>query len=485
MDKRVGVGVALPLRERAEPAAGVADVGEVDVAVDHERNIVADHLAAQRIRQCGNSIQGRAVGGRQGQILVVGAAGRIVLGRPQCGQHVGVDALGRACREFVDLLADRLPVPERAAQIAARLGPPSLEIDRRVQVRAAQRLGRLVGLLPRTPDRVDVARQPGVRVGQRHHVPVHPRVDPRGAAQHVRRLRGQPLHQVIAGLGGHVGQLVQRGPGSLRVDVIGRQRRHPAPVVDPGADQRQAFGARHQIRRRLDAHLGSQHQPGDGHRRQKLLDAGVGHRGHRGVFLGPEVLHDHFLDVPELLVRPADRVHGLGALGQVLADTDQQPGGERDGQPARIVERAQPHLGVLVRAAVVGQAFGLEQPPRRGLQHHPHRWGHRLEARQFRPAHHARVQVRQQAGLLQHPDGHRPHVVQRGVIASLVEPLAGFGPPSLRSVAEREKCFLATQFGTTPGHVEDVVGLHVHAHPLGAQLARHGDERAVVAGVAA
>ena len=99
--------------------------------------------------------------------------------------------------------------------------------------------------------------------------------------------------------------------------------------------------------------------------------------------------------------------------------------------------------------------------------------------------HHAGVQVRQQPGLLQHPDRHRPHVVQRRVVAALVEPLAGLVPPRLGTVAEREKRFLAAQFGTAAGDVEDLVGLHVHAEALGAQLARDGDERAVVAGVAA
>jgi hypothetical protein len=41
---RVGIGPALG--ERAEPAAGVADVGEVDVAGDDVCDVVADDLAA-------------------------------------------------------------------------------------------------------------------------------------------------------------------------------------------------------------------------------------------------------------------------------------------------------------------------------------------------------------------------------------------------------------------------------------------------------
>ena len=117
-----------------------------------------------------------------------------------------------------------------------------------------------------------------------------------------------------------------------------------------------------------------------------------------------------------------------------------------DSRPAS-VRRPQPHLGILVRTAVVRKAFRLEQPPRRGLQHHAHRRRDRLQPRQLRPAHHAGVQVRQQPGLLEHPDRHRPHVVQRGVVAALVQPLPGLRPPRLGSVAESEQRFLATQFG--------------------------------------
>ena len=51
----VGVGVPLPLGERAEPAAHVADVGEVDVAVDHVGDVVADRVPAQRRRRCRHS----------------------------------------------------------------------------------------------------------------------------------------------------------------------------------------------------------------------------------------------------------------------------------------------------------------------------------------------------------------------------------------------------------------------------------------------
>jgi hypothetical protein len=78
--QREGVGVVLALRERAEPATRVADVGEVDVAVHHERHVVADHVTAQRISQCGNGIHRWTVGGGQRQVVRVGAAGRVPFG---------------------------------------------------------------------------------------------------------------------------------------------------------------------------------------------------------------------------------------------------------------------------------------------------------------------------------------------------------------------------------------------------------------------
>ncbi len=51
----VRVGVALPLGERAEPAPHVADVGEVDVPVDHVGDVVADRVPAQRRRRAGTA----------------------------------------------------------------------------------------------------------------------------------------------------------------------------------------------------------------------------------------------------------------------------------------------------------------------------------------------------------------------------------------------------------------------------------------------
>ena len=80
---RVGVGAALG--EGAEPAAGVADVGEVDVAGDDVGDVVADDLAAQRVGDPGQRLQVGAVRAEQGDGLGVGEGGRVAFGLAEGG----------------------------------------------------------------------------------------------------------------------------------------------------------------------------------------------------------------------------------------------------------------------------------------------------------------------------------------------------------------------------------------------------------------
>ena len=94
---------------------------------------------------------------------------------------------------------------------------------------------------------------------------------------------------------------------------------------------------------------------------------------------------------------------------------------------------------------------------------------------------HARVQVREQAGLLQDPDGHGPDVGQRVVVAVRVQPLPGLRPARLRLVAQGEQGFLAAEGGTVRGDPQHLVRRQVRAlQPPG-----HRHERAVTAAVAA
>src|SRR6185437_7691651 len=66
-------------------AAGVADVGEVDVAGDHVGDVVPVDLAAQRVGDPGQFLQVRAVGGEEGDGLGVGEGGRVTFGLPERG----------------------------------------------------------------------------------------------------------------------------------------------------------------------------------------------------------------------------------------------------------------------------------------------------------------------------------------------------------------------------------------------------------------
>ncbi len=311
-----------------------------------------------------------------------------------------------------------------------------------------------------------------------------PGVEPGFAALQVLGVDGEPLAQREAGLGGAFGQVFDVWPGAFRVDVVGGERRDAAPVVDAGADQQRELGV-HQVRRGLDPGGGAERQPGHRHRGGQVGQFGVRHGAHRGVRLGPEVLHDHFLHALVGAGHLADRQQRLGPLQVGLADADQHAGGERDGAAPGVLQHPQPDGGLLVRGAVVRAAWLGPQAGGGGLQHHAHRRGDRLEALEVRPGQHAGVQVRQQAGLLQHPDGHRPHVRQGVVVAVRVEPLAGLRPAVLGAVAEREQGFLAAEFGAAAGDLQHLVRGQVQAVAVLAELAGHGDEGAVVAAVPA
>ena len=240
--QRVRVGVALALGERAEPTAGVADVGEVDVPVDDVGDVVADGVAPQRIRQRSNGIQRRAVGRRQAPDTRrrCRPAGSRSAERSAASTSVSMRSGARAASSctFSRIDSQSPNALPRSLRVSVSRPSVSMAACRSVRPNDSQASS---GSCHGRPDGLDVQRQAGLRVGQRVDVAAHPRVDPRRTGLHVLRLRRQPLHQVVAGLGGDRGQLVERRPRPLRVDVIRGQRRHPAPVVDTRAEQRQAL----------------------------------------------------------------------------------------------------------------------------------------------------------------------------------------------------------------------------------------------------
>jgi hypothetical protein len=81
--QRVGVGISTPLGEGTEPAPGVADVREVDVAVDDVGHLVAHGVAAQVVGDPRERIKRGAFGIEQRESVGVAKPGRVALGSTQ------------------------------------------------------------------------------------------------------------------------------------------------------------------------------------------------------------------------------------------------------------------------------------------------------------------------------------------------------------------------------------------------------------------
>ncbi len=135
-------------------------------------------------------------------------------------------------------------------------------------------------------------------------------------------------------------------------------------------------------------------------------------RVHPGARLGPEVLDDDLLDVPIPSLQPADGEERFGALPERLSDADEDARREGDGEPSGVLDGAQADRRDLVGRAVMRHA-PLREPVGRLLQHQPHGRRDVLEPCHLLPRHDPRVEVREQPGLLDDPDGDGANVVQR------------------------------------------------------------------------
>jgi len=195
--QRVRVGVCPPLRERAEPAAGIADVGEVDVASDDIGDVVAHGFATECVGDSGQGLQVRAVRGQQGERLGIGEGERVAFGLAEGGAYLpdsqdggrgldggteldggrgldgGAGSLGGGTQHgpFCDLIPIAVDLSEIIPAVMGAAGG----IDGHVQVGAA-------GFSPLTPAAVGflpgqaarhgaVGGQAGGGIGERGHVP--------------------------------------------------------------------------------------------------------------------------------------------------------------------------------------------------------------------------------------------------------------------------------------------------------------------------
>ena len=161
--ERVGVGVGAPLGERAEPAADVADVGEVDVAVDDVGDLVADRRRGAGRRPAGTP----APAASPSAVIRVSACSSVRLpgsrsaalsaaSPPSVRARRDVRASG-SDRRRVGLAAHRVPVAVDGVEVGAAVVGAALGVDGGVQVGAA---GRVRRSRRRAPAR---AGRPGVR----------------------------------------------------------------------------------------------------------------------------------------------------------------------------------------------------------------------------------------------------------------------------------------------------------------------------------
>jgi hypothetical protein len=227
-----------------------------------------------------------------------------------------------------------------------------------VQVGAAHALAVVEGveaavrLLPRQARRVYAGPGEPVAIRQGGDVAGHPRIEPRLTGDDVLGMEGEPRPQLETALRGDRPQPFEGGPGAFGIDVVRGEWGDPAPVVDAGLEQGPALArvrrSVHEVGRRLHPHLRPEHESGDRDGGAEVVESEVVGVPHRGLRLGPEVLDDDLLHRTEAPCGGPDGEDRLGALGQGLADAHEQPGRERDGEPARVVDHPQPDCRILV-----------------------------------------------------------------------------------------------------------------------------------------
>ena len=322
------VGGQAALRERAEAAAEVADVGVVDVPADDVGDVrrPSARRGARRPRGSAARPPGR---GRSAAPRRRPRPGRR---RARCGR-----ARGRTA-----------PRPSRRGA-----GGAALPGRRRLRARAGE-------------PRALVARQSlAVRGGQRG--PAHGRREPAlGIAQEA-RVDAQPRRERAVGRWRSRRPAAQRsGHGASGLTWSGVTGETPPKSSMPASSRRgnsacARFGGActatsSGISSRVIAIV-----------QRWSSSEGSGGLGHLRAGLGAEVLDDHLLQVTVALVQLAQREQRLDALAPRLADADQDAARVRDREPPGAVDRVEAHLGQLVGRAEVRHrraATGARWPSR-------------------------------------------------------------------------------------------------------------------------
>ncbi len=193
-----------------------------------------------------------------------------------------------------------------------------------------------------------------------------------------------------------------------------------------------------------------------------------------------EVLHDHFLNVPILLVQCTNREQGIESLLEGLTNPDQDSGRKCHGKFSRFLDRAQAQCRNFVGSFEMRQAFA-HQPGTDCFEHQTHADVRFPEALQRRAIHHAGIRMRQQTRAFQHHFGHRRCVIQRARKALPPQKLARFGKNTFRLIAQAKKRLFATGCAALFSNREDLI----RCHEMRAGLAGILAEGAVAAVIAA
>ena len=227
---------------------------------------------------------------------------------------------------------------------------------------------------------------------------------------------------------------------------------------------------------------GAEDQARHGDRPQMLVERGLGRCRHARAGLGAEVLDDDLLHmaVARRAARAAPaaprcaraRVSPMPIRMPVVNGTARLAG-EPDGLEAdrRAACRASRNAA---RRARTSRA-------ELGLQHQPGRHRDRAQPLEVGRAHHAGIDVRQQAGLLEHPPRDLGEIVERGRVAQRGQRLARHAVAALGLVAEREQRLVAAGRGAGLRDRQHLVDRQIGR----LQVARRMREGAVVADVAA
>ncbi len=432
----------LALREGAEAAAEVADVGVVDVPADDVGDAVACALAPSSVGRARRAARPPARGPRAA--------------RSQSSSSSSDPRLGRA--------RVRARTPSRRRRPAAG----GVRRARRAVARGRCRSSSALG-----------ARGRGRRRPRATGRACRPRATCRGRRGSAGRRRGAGS-SVRPAAAQAASRRATAGHGASGFTWSGVTGETPPKSSMPAASNA-GNSSPERLGGACTETLGRQQQARDGDRPEVVVERRLGRVRHLRVGLRAEVLDDHLLQVPVLEVQVAQRDQRLDALAPGLADADQDAAGVRECAVARRGRSHRCGRRDPCRASRSGGRRAADRRSRRRLEHDPLRGADLAQRRELVVIEHARVRVRQQPGLAQHRSCDVGEVGGRRREPERRELVPRRAIAQLRLVAEREERLAAAGLCSLAGDRECLVDRQVGALPTSWRSC----ERAVVAHVAA